>query len=305
MLAQERPRRDGTGQGPKLAGMPELPEVETIRRQLEPIVVGRRLSRVEIRDPRWSQPLPPEDLAQALTGRRVERLGRRGKYLLWHLDQDLHLVQHLRMTGTILSDPDPIPEHARVLIELAGGARPWTRHRLVVVDPRRFGTGQLLAGTPALEAFLSTRLGLEPFAPEFTAEHLRRLAKGRRAPIKAFLLDQRMIAGIGNIYADEALYAARIHPLRPAGSLTRAQWESLRAAIIAVLQDGIDAQGATIDDFRHLDGVRGSFQDRFRVHRREGEPCGECGGTIEKLTVAGRGTYICSTCQRAPRLRSR
>ncbi|HSD78931.1 MAG TPA: zinc finger domain-containing protein, partial [Solirubrobacteraceae bacterium] len=130
---------------------------------------------------------------------------------------------------------------------------------------------------------------------------LRRLARGRRAPVKAFLLDQRRIAGVGNIYADEALFRARIHPLRPAGSLTRAQCDALADAVKAALAAGIDAGGATIDDFRHADGVRGSFQDEFLVHRRRGEPCPACGGEVVKFVAAGRGTYACETCQVPPR----
>jgi formamidopyrimidine-DNA glycosylase len=163
----------------------------------------------------------------------------------------------------------------------------------------------LLLGTPALEAFFAARLGYEPFDERFTPEHLRSLARGRYAPIKALLLDQRRIAGVGNIYADEALFRAGVHPLRPAGRLTREQYARLRETIIEALTEGIDARGATIDDFRHVDGVRGSFQDRFLVHRRAGEPCPRCGTTIVKMVVAGRGTYVCETCQPRPRLRGR
>ena len=291
--------------------MPELPEVETIRRQLAPLVEGRRLERVEILDWRWSRPLEPRELADALEGRRVERLDRRGKYLVWDLEGDVYLAQHLRMTGAVLFDPDPEPAHTRVRIELGAG------HRLAIVDPRRFGTGELLVGSgmgakraspgstgrEALEAFFAARLGLEPLDELFTAEHLRAQARGRTAPVKAFLLDQRRIAGVGNIYADEALFRAGIHPLRPAGKLSGEQYERLRETTIAALQAGIDARGATIDDFRHVDGVRGSFQNQFLVHRREGEQCGTCGTTIVKMVVAGRGTYVCETCQPRPRLR--
>jgi formamidopyrimidine-DNA glycosylase len=253
------------------------------------------LKRVEILDQRWSRPLAPRELADALVGRRVERLGRRGKYLVWHLSDDVHLAQHLRMTGSVLCEPDSEPAHTRVRIEL----RP--KRRLVVVDPRRFGTGELLLGTEALEAFFAARLGYEPFDEMFTAEHLRTLARGRTAPIKALLLDQRRIAGVGNIYADEALHRAGVHPLRPAGRLSREQYARLRETVIEALEEGIDARGATIDDFRHVDGVHGSFQDRFLVHRRAGEPCPGCGTTIVKMVVAGRGTYVCETCQPRPR----
>jgi formamidopyrimidine-DNA glycosylase len=285
--------------------MPELPEVETIRGQLAPLVEGRRLLRVEILDPRWSRPLAPSELEEALEGRRVERLGRRGKYLVWHLSDDVYLAQHLRMTGAVLADPDPEPAHTRVRIKLGArqgeGRGKGAGRKLVIVDPRRFGTGELLLGTDAMDEFFAARLGLEPFEEGYTAEHLRGLAKGRRMPVKALLLDQRKIAGVGNIYADEALFRAGIHPLRAAGTLTLAQWERLRETTIEALSAGIAARGATIDDFRHVDGVRGSFQHQFLVHLREGEPCGTCGTTIVKMVAAGRGTYVCESCQRRPR----
>ncbi len=275
--------------------MPELPEVETIRRQLAPIVEGRTLARVEILDARWSRPLEPSELAAAMRGRRVERLGRRGKYLLWELAGEVFLAQHLRMTGTVLCDPDPEPPHTRVRLTLAGAGA--AERRLCLVDPRRFGTGELLLGADAMEAFFAARLGLEPRDPAVTPPHQRGLARGRRAPIKAFLLDQRRIAGVGNIYADEALHRAAIHPLRPAGSLTGPEWQRLHDAVVAALQAGIAARGATIDDFRHVDGVYGSFQDEFLVHRRAGEPCPTCGRAIVKIVAAGRGTYLCESCQ--------
>jgi formamidopyrimidine-DNA glycosylase len=276
--------------------MPELPEVETIRRQLVGLVQGRILREVDIFDHRWSAPLAPAELEDAMRGRRVAGLGRRGKYLIWSLAGDVHVAQHLRMTGALLYEPSPGTTHVRVRMKLAPGA-----HELVVIDPRRFGTAQLLLGSAALEAFFAARLGLEPFDPAFTAEHVKRLARGRTAPIKAFLLDQRMIAGVGNIYADEALFSARIHPARAAGKLTLAQHERLREGVIAALSAGIHEKGASIDDFKHVDGVRGSFQDHFQAHRREHEPCPRCGTPIVKLTVAGRGTYVCPRCQPAPR----
>ena len=277
--------------------MPELPEVETIRRQLAPLVEGRTLARVEVLDGRWSRPLLPEELSGAMTGRQVLALGRRGKYLVWELAGEVFVAQHLRMTGTVLCDPLPEPLHTRVRITLGGPCEGPVVDRLCLVDPRRFGTGELLLGHEAMEAFFARRLGLEPFDPGFTVEHLRALARGRHAPIKAFLLDQRRIAGIGNIYADEALYRASLHPLRPVGRLTAAEWTRLREAVIGALQAGIDAHGATIDDFRHVDGVYGSFQNEFLVHRRAGQACPGCGGPIVKIVAAGRGTYLCETCQ--------
>jgi formamidopyrimidine-DNA glycosylase len=277
--------------------MPELPEVETIRRQLAPHLERRTIVLAEILDPRWTRPDPPAPVAAALTGRVVERVERFGKYMVWALDGDLHLIIHLRMTGALLFDPDVDPIHTRVRLQLEHG------HRLVYVDPRRFGTGHLVLGAGARYEYLAARLGVEPFTPGFTAQHLRGLARGRTAPVKAFLLDQRRIAGVGNIYADEALFRAGVHPLRPAGRLTAAQWADLRDAIEEALAEGIEAKGASIDDFRHIDGARGSFQDRFLIHRRAGEPCVRCGGTVKKIVVGGRGTYVCERCQPRPRQR--
>jgi formamidopyrimidine-DNA glycosylase len=275
--------------------MPELPEVETIVRQLAPLVEGRRIEDVRVLDARWSRPLAPSELEDALRGRRVLALSRRGKYLLWGLSDEVYLAQHLRMTGSVLHAPEPEPAHARVWIELDRGGP------LAICDPRRFGTGELLLGGAALDRFFAQRLGVEPLSPDFTAARMRALARGRTAPIKAFLLDQRNLAGVGNIYADEALHRAGVHPLRPAGRLSAAEWKRLRAAVVWALQAGIQARGATIDDFRHVDGVWGSFQDRFAVHRREGEACPDCGREIVKLRVAGRGTYVCERCQPCPR----
>ena len=274
--------------------MPELPEVETIRRGLAPHVEGRVLERLEVRDERWCRPLAPAEIAAATEGRVVERLDRRGKYLIFALADEVFLTLHLRMTGTLLLDPAPDTPHSRVVFDLGD-------HVLRFADPRRFGTGELQLGVEAHEAFLAERLGPEPFDAAFTGAHLRALARGRRAPVKAFLLDQRRVAGVGNIYADEALFRARIHPLRPVGTLKRAQLDALRDAVVASLQAGIDAKGATIDDFRDPYGVQGSFQDQFLVHLREGLPCPECGTAVVKLRAAGRGTYVCPRCQPAPR----
>jgi formamidopyrimidine-DNA glycosylase len=275
--------------------VPELPEVETIRRQLAPLVEGRALVRLEIADPRWCLPLAPEALVDAVQGRRVERLARRGKYLVWELADEVFLIMHLRMTGTLLYDPLPGTLYERVRFALDDG------HELRFCDPRRFGTGELAVGVAARDAFFDARLGLEPLDGELTGAALRRMARGRRAPVKAFLLDQRRIAGVGNIYADEALFRARIHPLRPAGALTGPQWHTLAAAVRETLLAGLAAGGATIDDFRHADGVSGAFQDEFLVHRRQGDPCPVCGTAVVKFVAGGRGTYACEQCQRPPR----
>jgi formamidopyrimidine-DNA glycosylase len=251
---------------------------------------------LEVLDPRWCEPAPPWEVADAVRGRRIERLDRRGKYLVWELSREVHLVMHLRMTGNLLYARDA--RFARVRMHLDDGGH------VVFADQRRFGTGVALLGNDARDDYFASRLGVEPLSADFTAEHIRELARGRRAPAKAFLLNQERIAGVGNIYADEALFIARIHPLRPMGTLRGKQFEQLRAGVVEVLEAGIDARGATIDDFRHPDGARGSFQDRFLVHRREGEPCPRCGATIVKLRAAGRGTYVCPRCQRRPRSRS-
>jgi formamidopyrimidine-DNA glycosylase len=278
--------------------MPELPEVETIRRQVAPLVEGRVLERLEILDPRWCEPLAPGEVTGAVAGRVVERLARRGKYLVFELAGDIFLMLHLRMTGTLLYDPPADAPYQRVVFALDDG------HGLRFCDPRRFGTGELALGPEARDAFYAARLGIEPLGGELTGERLRALARGRRAPIKAFLLDQRRIAGVGNIYADEALFRARIHPLRPAGSLTRAQCEALAEAVRDALTAGLAAGGATIDDFRHADGVMGGFQHDFQIHLRAGEPCVACGGDVVKFVAAGRGTYACERCQPRPRRRS-
>jgi formamidopyrimidine-DNA glycosylase len=291
--------------------MPELPEVETIRRGLAPRVEGTVLERLEVLDPRFCSPAPPEELEEAVAGRRIVRLARRGKYLVWELEprspandgpapEPVYLVMHLRMTGNLLlaDRGAPVAEpHLRVCFLLGSG------DEVRFTDPRRFGTGVALRGPEARDEYFAARLGIEPLDPRFTAEALRELAAGRRAPVKAFLLTQERIAGVGNIYADEALFRAEIHPLRPVGTLKRAQLDALREAVVASLQAGIAARGATIDDFRGPDGARGSFQDRFLVHRRAGELCPNCGGEIVKLRAAGRGTYVCEHCQPRPRLR--
>src|SRR5690349_20845802 len=276
--------------------MPELPEVETIRRHLAPQLEGRTLDAVEIRDARWCRPLSPAEVEAALRGRRVERLSRRGKYLVWELEDELYLLMHLRMTGTLLLEPPALSPHARVLFSLGD-------RRLVYDDPRRFGTGELALGPDALAAFFDARLGVEPLEQAFTAEHLHGLARTSRAPVKAFLLDQKRVAGVGNIYADEALFRARVHPLRPANKLTRPQCQAIRDGVVESLLLGLEHKGATIDDFRDPYGVSGTFQDRFLVHTREHEPCPNCGRAIRKLRVAGRGTYVCEHCQARPRQR--
>jgi formamidopyrimidine-DNA glycosylase len=278
--------------------MPELPEVETIRRQLEPRVVGKAIADAEVLDPLWCAPRKPAEVEQALRGRQIIGIGRRGKYLIVELESQRFLVMHLRMTGNFLwigsEDADERP-YLRFRMVLDGGAR------LEFVDLRRFGTGIVLEGRDALDDYLSSRLGPEPLEQSFTAEVLQQTAKGRKAPIKAFLLNQQMIAGVGNIYADEALFRARIHPLKPAGRLRGEELQRLRDSIVDVLEEGIDSFGASIDRYRDANGDEGQMQNRFQIHLREGKPCPRCGATVRKMRAAGRGTYFCPRCQRAPR----
>jgi formamidopyrimidine-DNA glycosylase len=282
--------------------VPELPEVETIRRFLAPNVEGRTIAALEVLDPRWCEPAPPEEIAQAVDGRRIERLSRRGKYLDWELEDEVHVLMHLRMTGNILlvqkQDDDPNRKHLRARLTLKPDDT-----RALFVDPRRFGTGIVLLGDDARDEYFAARLGPEPLSPDFTAEALKAQAARRKQPVKAFLLSQERVAGVGNIYADEALFRARIHPLRPVGTLKKAQIADLRDAVVESLNAGIEAKGASIDDFRHPDGAQGSFQDRFLIHLREGEPCVRCGTTVKKMRAAGRGTYVCERCQPRPRIR--
>src|SRR2546423_14609397 len=246
--------------------MPNLPEVETIRRPLAPHVERRVLERGEVLDPRWCEPAPPSAVEDATRGRRIERLGRRGKYIVLELEDDVHLVMHLRMTGNLLLAHDA--PYTRVRMELAGGG-----DRVLFTDPRRFGTGVVLLGVDARDEYFDARLGPEPLDPDFTADALRAMAAGRRAPVKAFLLSQDRIAGVGNIYADEALWRARIHPLRPVGTLRRTQIEALRDGVVESLEAGSDARGAPLDDLPHPHGPRGPFQAPIPLHR---PPRGAC-----------------------------
>jgi formamidopyrimidine-DNA glycosylase len=293
--------------------MPELPEVETVVRQLEPEVEGRRIERLEVLDERWSRPVPPHELGEAVSGGTIEHLGRRGKYILMALDGARTLVMHLRMTGNlILREGDEVldPSEGRRLYESERSTEErHLRARFVLddarelwfTDPRRFGEAFLLADGE-LEARFA-KLGVEPFSPEFTPSAQGEMAAGRTAPLKSFLLDQSRVAGVGNIYADEALFRAELHPLSPAGSMKAEHLEALRDAVVAALEAGIDAGGSSIDDYRDARGERGTMQNEFLVHTREGEDCPRCGQTIVRIVVGGRSTYFCPSCQ--ARLRKR
>jgi formamidopyrimidine-DNA glycosylase len=275
--------------------VPELPEVETVRRRLEPKLVGRRFERVEISDPRLTRPFDPVEVAAQLEGERVVAVDRRGKYVVFRFETGRALLIHLRMTGNVLHlaagktlDED---RHRRAVVRLDDGSD------VVYRDVRRFGTW-LLAELDEVEPYLAARLGREPLDTAFTTKRLAEALHKRRGPVKAAILDQRRLAGVGNIYADEALWRARIHPQRPAGELDLDELRALHRGIRAALKAGIERQGATLRDYRTPDGASGRMQHEFKVYGREGEPCPRCGRAIAKIRAAGRGTWFCPGCQR-------
>ncbi len=274
--------------------MPELPEVETVRARLEPVLTGRRFERVEIHDPRLVRPYEPAEVAAELEGERVAAVERRGKYLIFRFESERVLLIHLRMTGSLRHTSGDLAEdpHRRAVVRLDNGSDVTYR------DVRRFGTWLLLE-PGELEPYLGARVGEEPLDALFTAARLGERLARRRAPIKAALLDQRTLAGMGNIYVDEALWRAKIHPLRAAESLDRNELRRLHKAVRAALEAGIARQGSTLRDYALPDGGSGSMQHEFKVYGREGEPCDRCGTPISKTRVAGRGTWFCSTCQPA------
>jgi formamidopyrimidine-DNA glycosylase len=271
--------------------MPELPEVETVCRRLATCLPGLVLDDVEINDPMVSAQSVGE-LRGALRGRRVVALRRRGKYLIIELEGVL-LVIHLRMTGRLLLAPDPGGRPPRFVARF----RPATE--LLFYDTRRFGRVRAVAAADENRFFAA--LGPEPFSEEFTTAYLRRALDGRTAPLKSFLLDQRRIAGVGNIYADEALFRARLHPLRAAGTVGPGEAQRLRDALLETLQLGIDHEGASIESFVDPAGERGAFQEILNVYGRTGEPCRQCGAAIERVELGGRGTHFCPACQPLPR----
>jgi formamidopyrimidine-DNA glycosylase len=274
--------------------VPELPEVETVRSRLEPLLVGRELRAVEILDGRLTRPFEPSAVAAELEGERVGAVERRGKYLIFRFESGRVLLIHLRMTGSLLvARGEDLPEdpHRRAVVRLDDGSDVAYR------DVRRFGTWLLLE-PGELDEYLGARLGGEPLVHTFTARALGKRLAGRRAALKALLLDQRVLAGMGNIYADEALWYASLHPLRPGADLSPEELRALHAGVRRALRKGIARQGATLRDYATPDGGRGSMQDEFVVYGRAGEPCLRCGTPIEKTRVAGRGTWFCPGCQR-------
>jgi formamidopyrimidine-DNA glycosylase len=273
--------------------MPELPEVESVRRQLEPALVGRRLEHVTIDDPRLVRPYEPAEVAAELEGERAVALERRGKYLVVRFESGRVLLIHLRMTGSLLcarSGSLPDDPHRRAVVKLDDGSDVAYR------DVRRFGTWVLLEPDET-EPYLAARVGEEPLETLFTAARLGERLAGRRTSLKAALLDQRTLAGMGNIYVDEALWRARLNPLRPAAGLDRNELRRLHRGIRAALEHGLARQGSTLRDYRLPDGSGGSMQDEFRVYGRRDEPCDRCGTIIARTQVAGRTTWFCPTCQ--------
>ena len=264
--------------------MPELPEVETERGRLAARLEGRQIVSARIDDPRLTRPDDPAWTAARLAGARVAAVERRGKYLIVHLAGGQVLLVHLRMTGSFRYEPT---SHERAVLELDDGTR------IAYRDVRRFGTWLLLDQGEA-EDHLNTRVGPEPLGRRFTTAYLAGRLAGRKAPVKAAILDQRTVAGLGNIYADESLWHARIHPLRPAGDLSSDEIGRLREGIRRALRLGIRRQGADLGDGTYAGG---RMQHEFRVYGRTGEPCDRCGTPIEKTRAGGRGTWYCPTCQ--------
>ena len=294
--------------------MPELPEVETVRRGLEPAMLGERFARVEQKRPDLRFPLP-EHLAERLTGRRVEALSRRAKYLIADLDDGQALIMHLGMSGRFIVEAPGTPatepgayyneigrhlKHDHVVFHLGSGAR------VTYNDVRRFGFMDLLPRSELATSKHFSGMGIEPLGNELSGELIARLFSGKAAPLKAALLDQRLIAGLGNIYVCEALFRAGLHPEAEAGSLAtptggpREKAHALAQIIREVLEEAVAAGGSTLRDFAHADGSLGYFQHRFKVYDREGESCVApgCGKLVQRLVQSGRSTFYCESCQK-------
>ena len=285
--------------------MPELPEVETVRRGLAPAMEGRRIIRAETRRPDLRFPFPP-NFAGRVSGARLTTLGRRAKYLVGELSTGEALIMHLGMTGRFTvtekaksrrpgdfeHDPGVDPAHDHVVFKLEGGAS------VIFNDPRRFGSMDLwpLGELDLFPAFAS--LGPEPISNAFSAEYLLASFAGKKAPIKAALLDQRVVAGLGNIYVSEALFRAGVLPTRAAGSIGKPRIAAIAACVRQVIEEAILAGGSSISDFAATDGSLGYFQHRFQVYDREGEPCLACAKPVKRIVQAGRSSFYCGKCQR-------
>lgn len=283
--------------------MPELPEVETVRRGLSPVMEGVVIERADVNRPDLRWPFP-DRMAERLTGQRVDRLRRRSKYILADLSSGETLLIHLGMSGRMTVSGDPLGQfalkhpmaqkHDHVVFHMANGAR------VTFNDPRRFGAMDLLPTVTADEHKLLSVLGPEPLGNDFHEQHLIESFKGKNTPVKSALLDQGIVAGLGNIYVCEALYRAGVSPRRKAGQISAARVASLVPIIRQVLQDAIEAGGSSLRDFRQADGELGYFQHRFDVYGREGQPCRTdgCGAVIRRITQSGRSSFYCAQCQR-------
>jgi formamidopyrimidine-DNA glycosylase len=271
--------------------MPELPEVETTRRGLEPHLLGRGIATVTIRDRRLRWPVAA-DLAAHITGQRIRALRRRAKYLIIELERDA-LIVHLGMSGAlgIVSAQTPAGKHDHFELALDAG------YALRLTDPRRFGSIHRVRGSAETHTLLA-HLGPEPLSSEFDAQHLYRVTRARRASIKETLMNSRVVAGVGNIYANEALFRARIHPRTPAGKISLRRYSILVPAVQETLSEAIAAGGSSLRDWRHADGSLGYFQQRYFVYDREGQPCRACGTAIRAIRQGQRATYYCPRCQR-------
>jgi formamidopyrimidine-DNA glycosylase len=274
--------------------MPELPEVETVRRTLEELVVGKEIREVEIR---WhkiiKKPAEPEEFARALIGETIRSVGRRGKFLLLTLDHYV-LVSHLRMEGRygLYRHSDEYDPHVHVIFRFGDGTE--LRYR----DVRKFGTMHLFSPGDEQNELPLSQLGPEPFSESFTATYLQEKLKKTTRTVKNALLDQRVVVGLGNIYVDETLFRAGIHPETPANRLTLLQIETLHREIYLTLKEAVDAGGSTIRSYVNSEGKEGAFQLKLYVYGRKEEPCKTCGAPISKIVVGGRGTHFCAHCQK-------
>jgi len=267
--------------------MPELPEVETIKNELSPRVVGQSFTQVTILDAKIIKDCSVEEVSRGLIGQRIESLERRGKYLIFHLSNGRSLVMHLRMTGVLLLNPKEVDRYARAVFQFSNG------NRLVFRDLRRLGVIWLVDEARTVVG----KLGPEPLCEDFTPDILGQRLSQRHIPVKAALLDQSIVAGIGNMYADEALFAARIHPLKKVNTLSAAELQTLCHCINKVLRAGIGSKGASVNTYIRPEGELGTAHSDFKVAHRRGKLCPVCGTAIERVSVQNRGSYFCPRCQ--------
>ncbi len=274
--------------------MPELPEIEVLRRSLLPLLVGERILGVRVRNPALREPVDRRRLGRSVRGRRIDAVRRRAKYLLIDLAGGWTLVVHLGMSGrlTLLAGDAPVQPHEHVAFRLGGGGR------LAFRDPRRFGLVLALPTDRLAGDRHFAALGLEPLGEELSGETLAALARRRRGPVKSFLMDGRLIVGVGNIYASEALFRAAIHPRRSVARISLPSWRRLAAAVRATLEQAIAEGGTTLNDFADGEGRAGYFQVSLDAYGREGEACRRCGRPIRRIVMAGRSTFYCPGCQR-------